>query len=252
MCLERSAPGMLQEGVTKSVARDMGVPLRVVQRVWRDGKTGGGVSAFDSNKKKNCGAKKLAFNPDVIKDVPLRERHTIRDLATALHMSKSTLHRRLKEGKFRRHTNAIKFTLTEQNMKERVRFCLQMLDILSLPDDIPTFKALYNVIYIDEKWFYRTKKNQIYYLAPGEQIPRRHVKSKNFIEKVMFLCVTARPRFENGVCTFDGKIGIFPFTTLEPAKRKSPNRPRGIISLIYLGCCTYLGYSTNLGCICMV
>jgi transposase-like protein len=93
MCLERSAPGMLQEGVTKSVARDMEVPLRVVQRVWRDGKTGGGVSAFDSNKKKNCGPKKLAFNPDVIKDVPLRERHTIRDLANALHMSKSTLHR---------------------------------------------------------------------------------------------------------------------------------------------------------------
>jgi transposase-like protein len=51
MCLERSAPGILQEGVTKSVARDMGVSLRVVQRVWRDGKTGG-VSAFNSNKKK--------------------------------------------------------------------------------------------------------------------------------------------------------------------------------------------------------
>jgi hypothetical protein len=44
-------------------------------------------------RKKNCGPKKLAFNPDVIKDVPLRERHTIRDLANALHMSKSTLHR---------------------------------------------------------------------------------------------------------------------------------------------------------------
>ncbi|KAF8670865.1 hypothetical protein HU200_035512 [Digitaria exilis] len=40
MCLERSAPGMMKEGVTKSVARDMGVPLRVVQRVWRDGQTG--------------------------------------------------------------------------------------------------------------------------------------------------------------------------------------------------------------------
>ena len=175
--------------MTKSVASDMGVPLRVVQRVWREGKTGGAISAFNSNKKKNCGSKKLPFNPDIIKDVPLRQRHTIRDLANALHMSRSTLHRRLKEGKFRRHTNAIKFTLTEQNMKERVRFCTQMLDSLSLPDD-PTFKSLYNVIYIDEKWFYRTKKNQIYYLAPGEQIPRRHVKSKNFIEKVMFLGVT--------------------------------------------------------------
>jgi hypothetical protein len=40
------------------------------------------------------------------------------------------------------------------------------------------------------------------------------VKSKNFIEKVMFLGVKARPRFENGVCTFDGKIGIFPLHLL--------------------------------------
>ena len=110
---------------------------------------------------------KKPFNPDAIKDVPLRQRHTVHDLANALHMPKSTLHDRLKEGKFRRHTNAIKFTLTEQNMKERVRFCVNMLDSQSIPDD-PTFKSLYNVIYIDEKWFYRTKKNQIYYLAPGE------------------------------------------------------------------------------------
>jgi hypothetical protein len=41
----------MMEGVMKYVANDMGVPLRVVQRVWRDGKTGGGIiSAFDSNK----------------------------------------------------------------------------------------------------------------------------------------------------------------------------------------------------------
>ena len=67
-----------------------------------------------------------------IKDVPLRQCHTVRDLANALHMPKSTLHDRLKEGKFRRHTNAIKFTLTEQNMKERVRFCVNMLDSQSI------------------------------------------------------------------------------------------------------------------------
>jgi hypothetical protein len=105
---------------------------------------GGGIQAFDWNKKKNCDHKKLPFNPDVIKDVPLRQCHTIRDLANALHMSKSTLHKRLNEGKFRRHTNAIKFTLIEQNMKEHVWFCVHMLDSLSLPED-PTFKSLYNV-----------------------------------------------------------------------------------------------------------
>ncbi|KAF0932006.1 hypothetical protein E2562_007816 [Oryza meyeriana var. granulata] len=54
--MQRSDPGMMKEGVTKSVANDIGVPWRVVQRVWRDGQIGGGVEAFKS-KKKNCGRK---------------------------------------------------------------------------------------------------------------------------------------------------------------------------------------------------
>jgi hypothetical protein len=28
-----------------------------------------------------------------------------------------------------------------------------------------SFKPMYNVVYIDEKWFYRTHRNQKYYLA---------------------------------------------------------------------------------------
>ena len=57
-----------------------------------------------------------------------------------------------------------------------------MLDGLS-------FKPMYNIVYIDEKWFYRTHKNHKYYLANDEDRPHREVKSKNFIEKVMFLAV---------------------------------------------------------------
>jgi hypothetical protein len=59
---------------------------------------------------------------------------------------------------------------------------------------------MYNIVYIDEKWFYRTRRNQKYYLANDEERPQRAVKSKNFIEKVMVLTVVARPRFdEHGV-----------------------------------------------------
>ena len=94
----------------------------------------------------------------------------------------------------------------------------------------PNTNPMYNIIYIDEKWFYRTRRNQKYYLANDEERPQRAVKSKNFIEKVMFLAVVTRPRFDaDGNCTFDGKLGIFPFVYVEPAKRKSPNRPRGTI-----------------------
>jgi hypothetical protein len=39
----------------------------------------------------------------------------------------------------------------------------------------------------------------------------------------MFLCVTCRPRFENRVCTFDGKIGCFPLVTFERAKISGVN-----------------------------
>ncbi|KAF2944407.1 hypothetical protein DAI22_02g140100 [Oryza sativa Japonica Group] len=55
--LEKSNPGMMKEGVTKSVANEMGVPLRVVQRVWRHRQIGDGIEAFESKKKKYCGTK---------------------------------------------------------------------------------------------------------------------------------------------------------------------------------------------------
>ena len=44
------------------------------------------------------------------------------------------------------------------------------------------FNSMYNIVYIDEKWFYRTRCNQKYYLANDEERPHREVKSKNFIE----------------------------------------------------------------------
>ena len=43
----------------------------------------------------------------------------------------------------------------------------------------------------------------------------------------MFLVVSARPRFHDGVCIFDGKIGSFPLVTYEQAKRRSVNREAG-------------------------
>lgn len=52
--------------------------------------------------------------------------------------------------------------------------------------------------------------------------------SKNNILKLMSLCVTARPKFENGVCTFNGKIGCFPLVTYEQAK-SSINRQAGTL-----------------------
>lgn len=143
--------------------------------------------------------------------------------------SPRTVHRRIKEGYLRPHTNSIKPFLMDENMKARLRYCLSMI-IRSNTPNTSVFSSMMDLIHLDEKWFYMTKKPQRYYLHPDESIPLRTCKSLNFIDKIKFLAVVARPRFDpirNEM--FSGKIGIFPFVTIEPAKRKSKNRPAGTL-----------------------
>ena len=61
-----------------------------------------------------------------------------------------------KEGKLRRHSNAIKGTLTDENKNRRVDWCLSMFDPMGLPEE-PTFEEMYNVVHIPEKWFYSSQ-----------------------------------------------------------------------------------------------
>lgn len=55
---------------------------------------------------------------------------------------------------------------------------------------------MYNIVYIDEKWFYMTKKSGKYYLLPTEEDLVCTYYSKNYIDKVMFFAAMVRPRFD--------------------------------------------------------
>eukprot|EP00977_Amphora_coffeiformis_P022948 scaffold11984_cov94-Amphora_coffeaeformis.AAC.1 len=91
-----------------------------------------------------------------------------------------------------------------------------------------------NEIHIDEKWFFITELQLRTYLTQREKergdTPSRYCKHKNHIIKVMFVTAVARPRFdENGECTFDGKIGIYPLVEQRRTQRRSINRPAGVL-----------------------
>jgi hypothetical protein len=125
--------------------------------------------------------------------------------------------------------------LREQNKKDWLKWCLFILEPASIPHD-PVFKGLFDFAFIDEKWFNMTRKTERYYTVPGEDVPTRTCRNQNYIKKIMFLTALARPRFDSGRnCTFDGKIGCFPFVTYEPAKRSSANRPAGTIEMKTIG-----------------
>ncbi|XP_058745183.1 uncharacterized protein LOC131617899 [Vicia villosa] len=114
--------------------------------------------------------------------------------------------------------------MRDNNMKEQLKFWFSMLEESSIPHD-PKFKSMHNVVHIDEKWFYISKKSPNYYLLANEVDPYRTCKNKNYISKVMFLVAVARPRFDNeGNEIFSGKIGVFPLVNKVPARRLSVNR----------------------------
>ena len=98
------------------------------------------------------------------------------------------------------------------------------------PQGPSKFLNMMDHIHIDEKWFFLSQQRERYLLLPEEKNPKRCVKSKSHITKVMFLCAVARPCFNSSVNSWwDGKLSIQPIGGWKPAKRASKNRPRGTL-----------------------
>ena len=87
-------------------------------------------------------------------------------------LSVSTVHAYLKKGFMKRHTSAIKPTLTPANKYARLKFAA------SFVDETYHFKSMYEYVHLDEKWFYMSYPAEKYYLAPNELPPERHCQSK--------------------------------------------------------------------------
>ncbi|XP_074290579.1 uncharacterized protein LOC141617297 [Silene latifolia] len=161
---------------------------------------------------------------NVIMTLDVSKRTTLKRLGKAIGHSPSTCHRWVKEGIIKTHTNAIKPALTQDNKHLRLHFVMGKLVFDRLLRCIKFFD-MGTIVHIDEKLFYMTKPTSRYYIGSTEPAPYRCCKSKRYITKVMFMCAVSRPTYkENGEVEFDGKLGIWPFTFQEPAKRNSKNR----------------------------
>ena len=177
MLLEGSVQGRLPNGLSLQVSLALDVSLGSVQRIWNEGQKGGGIHAVINKKANNCGRKRIEIPPESVTSIPFQDRTTLEDLARCLGMNRSTVFSRPKEGKIERHSSSIKLYLTYENKRTRVQHALNMLEPNSLPHQ-PVFKHMYNVVHVGEKWYYRTRKGQKVYCAPGEERPRRSCKER--------------------------------------------------------------------------
>ncbi|XP_010682252.3 uncharacterized protein LOC104897130 [Beta vulgaris subsp. vulgaris] len=223
---------VLPRGLLTTLRQKYSCSRSTMNRIWtlaRKQKIDGVEVNVASRKIGNCGRKVKFTDDEALRRVPLKQRTTIRSFATALEVSPSTVYRLLKRGILRSHTNSIKPKLTPKHKVARMKFVLSQ-SIPKSMNELPKFNHLYNMIHIDEKWFFMSKITQRFYLLSEEEDPYRACQSKAFITKVMFLAAIARPWLgPTGDILWDGKIGIFPFIDEVRAQRWSANRPAGTI-----------------------
>ena len=224
----------MRSGSFTMVAECFGVARSTVYRLWNrvvHTRAHGHIISpeFQSHKKK-CGRPPMypsEFVREGIKNIPLRKRRTQRKLAASLGVSKTTVQRWIVDSTIQVHCNSLKPVLTEENKVARLIMALESCD----PNDPSKFLDMMDCVHVDEKWFFLSRQRERYLLLPEEKNPKRCVKSKSHITKVMFLCAVARPRFNTSANSWwDGKLGIWPIGGWEPAQRASKNRPRGTLA----------------------
>ncbi|KAG6948573.1 hypothetical protein JG688_00015034 [Phytophthora aleatoria] len=208
---------------------------RTIARIWKRykapvaaGHVGGDIS---SRIKGNSGRRGFdrAEVAVKVKAVPIQERRTIAATAKATEVSTGLLQRLLQENVMKRVTSTIKPALTPANMRTRIEHVLAFID-----ERTCMFEPMYDVVHVDEKWFYEAVDKNTYYTVEDEEPPPRHRRSKLFIQKTMFLqpwpdqgtshflflFTVVRINHVPYFCRYDphkktkfnGKIGIWPFT----------------------------------------
>ncbi|XP_066320055.1 uncharacterized protein [Miscanthus floridulus] len=172
--LARSKNGKLGNKDTTIVADQFGVHIRIVQRLWKQGKiqlANNIPVVVASRKKGRSGRKAIPLDLERLRNIPLKQRMTIEDVSSKLGISKARIQRYLKKCLLRCHSSSIKPYLTDANKKTRLKWCVDMIE-QGLVND-PKFKDLFDFVFIDEKWFYLSQKSEKYYLLSEEDDPHR-------------------------------------------------------------------------------
>ena len=150
------------------IATRVSTSPKTIRRIWQQGKASqleNFVADVNCKFPKRVGRKRIQIDFNEVSKIPFRQRTNIRSTADVMNVAKSTLHRRIKEGSIRPHSNALKPYLSTENKKVRLQFCLSMLEPNSLNNNL-IFKSMFNYVHIDENWFYMSKELEKYYLLP--------------------------------------------------------------------------------------
>ena len=226
----RLAPGAVNDSAIKfKIGRNQ------VYKLWRSAlkkrkETG---TYYLSPRKKGKVGRPIFYDRQVaeaaVEDIDPEQRTCFCNLSQALGVSTTTAWKMTRvDNILQPHTAAVKPILSDDHKLFRLMYAANRIIWC---DTAYVYEPSYNEIHVDAKWFDIQPCCQRMYLTKKEiedNKVKAKVQHKSHIMKVMFLTAVGRPRFNrDGECTFDGKIGMWPFVDKIPAKRNSKNRAKG-------------------------
>lgn len=178
------------------------------------------------SRKRNSGRKKKDYSAEMerLKQLPMHQRGSLRALASAVGVPRTTLFRLLRDeddGATSRTTvNTVKPVLSDKNKLERLRFCAAKLRPNGLFDD------MFNAVHLNMKLFALCGTGGH---VEGGKSPAAVPKKKT---RVMFMAAVARPQWDIARNEqFDGKLGIWPFLSTTLAGEPSLEQPAVVESV---------------------
>ncbi|CAN0393333.1 unnamed protein product, partial [Laminaria digitata] len=120
----------------------------------------------------------------------------------------------------KKRARRIKPSLSPAQKLRRIDFICDQVD-----ETTGDFLDQFNVIQVDESWFFLLRTKEKIRMFPGEHIPGApRVQHKSHLPKITIIVANARP---DPTHNFDGKIGIWRICVMKTAERSSKKRKRG-------------------------
>jgi hypothetical protein len=198
----------LMLGAIKSESETFHVDRKTIRKVWQRA-----LANFN-----NPDIKSLLFSPkkkgnsvrpqqwicqdvcDAVLLLPLNQRRTIRLIASALEIPKSSVFRMKRDPNdvvIMPKTIALQPLLTDVYKVQRVLFAVTKLNQVNKHH----FHSFYDSVHVDEKWFFISEKALRVTCIPGEKVPESYAQNRDHLIKVVFLCAIARPLLANAFLT---------------------------------------------------
>ncbi|ETW05385.1 hypothetical protein H310_04301 [Aphanomyces invadans] len=180
-----STNGTLSREKMETVCKAFGVHSSTGWRIWKRGNDSKSTGACaDVKSRKHLSGRKKIYTTDEIekriKAAPVHRRQTHRSLAAATGLSKWTIWNFIRQKWITPRTSWSKPKLKPEHKTQRMSFCSMHLSDVGQRE----FNDMFNVVHIDEKWFYLTKIRRRFYMWHDEAAPTRSLQSKSHITKV--------------------------------------------------------------------